>query len=200
MFARPAPFSHPSIRKRQRLKGIPCSKREGLHKTPVPVSISTITMIKFLDRGDSTMRVVVQRVLQAEVQVAGTVVGAIQKGLVVLLGVQDGDTLQDAEYLAAKVVNLRIFEDAQGKMNYDVQDVQGSVLVVSQFTLYGNCRKGRRPSFTRAARPPLARALYEAFLAAVARYQVAIAQGAFGAHMALSLVNDGPVTLLIDSP
>jgi D-tyrosyl-tRNA(Tyr) deacylase len=146
------------------------------------------------------MRVLVQRVSQAEVQVRGTTIGAIHKGLLVLLGVQEGDTIQDVEYLASKVVSLRIFEDTQGKMNHDVQEIQGAVLVVSQFTLYANCRKGRRPSFTRAARPSLAQQLYEAFLAAVARHGVPVAHGAFGEHMAVSLVNDGPVTLLIDSP
>jgi D-tyrosyl-tRNA(Tyr) deacylase len=145
------------------------------------------------------MRLVVQRVLQAAVRVDGTTVGAIQQGLFVLLGVQDSDTLHDVEYLASKLVHLRIFEDAQGKMNYDVQDVKGAVLVVSQFTLYADCRKGRRPSFTRAARPPLAQELYEAFLTAVARYGVPVAHGVFGARMAVSLVNDGPVTLLLES-
>ena len=117
-----------------------------------------------------------------------------------LLGVREGDTVRDVEYLASKLVTLRIFEDAQGKMNLDVQDVQGAVLVVSQFTLYADCRTGRRPSFTQAARPPLARQLYEAFLAAVARYGVPVAHGAFGAHMAVSLVNDGPVTVWLESP
>ena len=146
------------------------------------------------------MRALVQRVSQANVQVVDTTLAAIKEGLLILLGVREGDTMQDVEYLASKVVSLRIFEDAQGKMNYDVQEVQGSVLVVSQFTLYADCRKGRRPSFTRAARPPLAQQLYEAFVAAVANYGIPVAHGAFGEHMAVSLVNDGPVTLLIDSP
>lgn len=146
------------------------------------------------------MRALVQRVSQADVQVAGTTVGAIQRGLLVLLGVRESDTSPDVEYLASKVVSLRIFEDAQGKMNHDVQAVQGSVLVVSQFTLYADCRKGRRPSFIHAARPPLAQQLYEAFVAAVARCGIPVAHGAFGEHMAVNLVNDGPVTLLIESP
>jgi D-tyrosyl-tRNA(Tyr) deacylase len=145
------------------------------------------------------MRALVQRVSQAAVQVDQTIVGTIQRGLLVLLGMQDSDTRQDVDYLAAKVVTLRIFEDTHGKMNYDVQDVKGAVLVVSQFTLYADCRKGRRPSFTRAARPPVAQQLYEAFLNAVAGYNVPVAQGVFGAHMAVSLVNDGPVTLLLES-
>ena len=145
------------------------------------------------------MRALVQRVSQAAVQVDHTIVGTIQQGLLVLLGIQDSDTMRDVDYLAAKVVTLRIFEDTQGKMNYDVQDVKGAVLVVSQFTLYADCRKGRRPSFTRAARPPVAQQLYEAFLTAVAGYNVPVAQGIFGAHMAVSLVNDGPVTLLLES-
>jgi D-tyrosyl-tRNA(Tyr) deacylase len=146
------------------------------------------------------MRALVQRVAQASVQVDGTTTGAIQHGLLVLLGIKDSDTLQDVEYMAEKVVTLRIFEDAAGKMNLDVQDVKGAVLVVSQFTLYADTQKGRRPSFTRAARPPLAQALYEAFLAAVARHGIPVAHGVFGAHMAVSLVNDGPVTLLLESP
>jgi D-tyrosyl-tRNA(Tyr) deacylase len=146
------------------------------------------------------MRAVVQRVSQAEVQVDGTTVGAIQRGLLVLLGVQEADTVQEAEYLAAKLTTLRIFEDPQGKMNYDVREVHGALLVVSQFTLYGDCRKGRRPSFTRAAPPALAQQLYEAFLARAARHGVPVAHGVFGAHMAVSLVNDGPVTFVLDSP
>ena len=145
------------------------------------------------------MRALVQRVSQAAVQVDHTIVGTIQRGLLVLLGIQGSDTMRDVDYLAAKVVTLRIFEDTQGKMNYDVQEVKGAVLVVSQFTLYADCRKGRRPSFTRAARPPVAQQLYEAFLAAVAGYNVPVAQGVFGARMAVSLVNDGPVTLLLES-
>ena len=146
------------------------------------------------------MRALIQRVAHAEVCVADSTVGAIERGLLVLLGVREGDTVDDVAYLAAKVVTLRIFEDAQGKMNLDVQDVQGAVLVVSQFTLYADCRKGRRPSFTQAARPPLARQLYETFLAAVGRHGVPVAHGVFGAHMAVSLVNDGPVTVWLESP
>lgn len=146
------------------------------------------------------MRALIQRVAHAEVRVADTTVGAISRGLLVLLGVREGDTPHDAEYLAAKVVTLRIFEDAQGKMNLDVQDIQGAVLVVSQFTLYADCRKGRRPSFTQAAGAPLARQLYETFLAAVARHGVPVAHGAFGEHMAVRLVNDGPVTVWLESP
>lgn len=146
------------------------------------------------------MRALLQRVSHATVQVEQTTVGAIDRGLLVLLGVQEGDTLRDVVYLAAKTVTLRIFEDPQGKMNLDLHDVRGAVLVVSQFTLYGDCRKGRRPSFTRAARPQLAQELYEAFLAEVARHGVPVAHGTFGAHMAVSLVNDGPVTLWLESP
>jgi D-tyrosyl-tRNA(Tyr) deacylase len=146
------------------------------------------------------MRALVQRVTRAEVRVADTSVGAIDRGLLVLLGVREGDTVRDVEYLASKVMTLRIFEDTQGKMNHDVQDVQGAILVVSQFTLYADSRKGRRPSFTQAAQPALAQQLYETFLAAVTRYGVPVAHGAFGVHMAVSLVNDGPVTIWLESP
>lgn len=145
------------------------------------------------------MRALIQRVTQAEVRVADTTVGAIAHGLVVLLGVRQGDTAQDAASLAAKLVTLRIFEDSAGKMHRDVQEVQGAVLVVSQFTLYADCRKGRRPSFTEAAHPALARPLYDLFLAAVAEHGVPVARGMFGEHMVVSLVNDGPVTILLDS-
>jgi len=146
------------------------------------------------------VRALIQRVTRADVRVTDTTVGTIERGLLVLLGVREGDTARDVEYLASKVVTLRIFEDAHGKMNLDVQDIRGAVLVVSQFTLYADCRKGRRPSFIQAARPPLARQLYEVFLAAVARHGVPVAHGAFGEHMAVSLVNDGPVTVWLESP
>lgn len=146
------------------------------------------------------MRALLQRVARAEVRVADSILGAIDRGLLVFVGVREGDTVRDVEYVASKVMTLRIFEDAQGKMNHDVQDIQGAVLVVSQFTLYADSRKGRRPSFAQAARAPLAQQLYEAFLAEVARHGVRVAHGTFGAHMVVSLVNDGPVTVLIDSP
>ena len=146
------------------------------------------------------MRALVQRVSRARVDVDGDTVGAIERGLLVLLGVQAPDTERDADYLAAKIVGLRIFNDPRGKMNLDVQDVHGAVLVVSQFTLYGDARKGRRPSFVQAAPPEQAEHLYEYFLEATARRAVPIAHGVFGAHMQVHLVNDGPVTLLLDSP
>ena len=146
------------------------------------------------------MRAVVQRVSQARVEVGGNTVGAIERGLLVLLGVQAPDTERDADYLAAKIVGLRIFNDAQGKMNLDLQQVRGGLLVVSQFTLYGDARKGRRPSFVQAAPPEQAEQLYEYFLETAARQAVPVAHGVFGAHMQVHLVNDGPVTLLLDSP
>lgn len=146
------------------------------------------------------MRAVIQRVLQAAVQAGDETVGSIAQGLLVLLGVRHDDTLEDVRYMASKLVNLRIFEDAQGKMNRDVRDCQGAILAVSQFTLYADCRKGRRPSFTQAAPPTLARNLYDAFVAEVAQLGVPVAQGCFGAHMTVSLVNDGPVTIILESP
>jgi D-tyrosyl-tRNA(Tyr) deacylase len=118
----------------------------------------------------------------------------------VLLGVQHHDTLDDVRYLAAKLITLRLFEDAEGKMNNDLRAHHGAVLVVSQFTLYADCRKGRRPSFTRAAPPALAEQLYEAFVAAIDQHGVPVATGRFGAHMHVRLVNDGPVTILLESP
>jgi D-tyrosyl-tRNA(Tyr) deacylase len=145
------------------------------------------------------MRVVLQRVSRARVVVDGEVVGAIDRGLLVLLGVAAGDTADDAHRLADKVVGLRIFQDAEGKMNLAVADVGGAVLVVSQFTLYGDCRKGRRPSFIEAAAPDLAVPLYEAFLDAVRAHGIPTQAGRFGAMMQVELVNDGPVTLIVDS-
>lgn len=145
------------------------------------------------------MRAVVQRVLSGRVVVDGVVTGEIAAGLLVLLGVTHDDTAEHASYLAGKIAGLRVFEDAQGKMNLSVTDVAGSVLVVSQFTLYGDCRKGRRPSFDAAARPDQARALYEEFVAQIEGRGVGVSTGVFQAHMQLELVNDGPVTIVLDT-
>ena len=145
------------------------------------------------------MRAVVQRVTRSRVLVSGEVVGEIGAGLLVLLGVTHSDTPEQAQWLADKVVSLRIFEDAEGKMNRGVAEVNGGVLVVSQFTLYGDCRKGRRPSFIDAAPPEIAIPLYEAFLNGVRAQGVPVATGRFGAMMQVELVNDGPVTMIVDS-
>ena len=141
----------------------------------------------------------VQRVTQARVEVGGEVVGAIGQGFLVLLGVANGDTPADAAYLAEKTAGLRVFEDAAGKMNLALNDVGGAVLAVSQFTLLGDCRKGRRPGFTDAAPPELADALYNDYVAALRAAGLTVATGVFRAEMQVHLVNDGPVTLLLDS-
>lgn len=145
------------------------------------------------------MRAVVQRVSRAKVTVAGEVVGEIGMGLLVLLGVGEEDRLDDAEYLAEKIVGLRIFPDDEGKMNRSLTEVGGGLLAVSQFTLYGDCRKGRRPSYIAAARPEHAVELYQAFVAEVRGRGIPAATGRFQEHMDVELVNDGPVTLLLDS-
>jgi D-aminoacyl-tRNA deacylase len=145
------------------------------------------------------MRAVVQRVLRASVAVEGRVVGEIGPGLLVLLGVATGDATTDADYLADKIAGLRIFEDADGKMNLNVADIGGALLAVSQFTLYGDVRRGRRPSFDDAARPERARELYEYFVAQIERRGLRCETGRFQAAMSVSLVNQGPVTILLDS-
>jgi D-tyrosyl-tRNA(Tyr) deacylase len=145
------------------------------------------------------MRAVLQRVTRARVVVGEEVVGRIDRGLLVLLGVAPEDTPAQAQWLADKVVGLRIFNDAAGKMNLSVADVGGAVLVVSQFTLYGDAQKGRRPSFIGAAGPEVAVPMYEAFVDAVRAQGIPTATGCFGAMMQVELVNDGPVTLILDS-
>jgi len=145
------------------------------------------------------VRVVIQRVSEASVTVDRQTVGAIGQGLMVLLGVAQGDTSQEAKFLAEKTAGLRIFEDDAGKMNRSVEEIGGSLLVVSQFTLLGDCRKGRRPGFTGAAPPELADQLYEEFVAALRSRGVNVATGVFRADMQVALVNDGPVTMLLDS-
>ncbi len=145
------------------------------------------------------MRAVVQRVSRANVVIAGETVGDIGVGLVVLLGVTHTDTPEQAKWLAEKIVGLRIFNDADGKMNRDLIDSGGAMLIVSQFTLYGDCRKGKRPSFIDAAPPSVAIPLYEAFINGVKALGIPVATGRFGADMQVELVNDGPVTLIVDS-
>lgn len=145
------------------------------------------------------MRAVIQRVSAARVEVAGQTVGAIGQGLLILLGVGDEDTETDLRYMVEKTVNLRIFEDTEGKMNRSLLEVGAAVLVVSQFTLYGDCRKGRRPSFSKSAPPDLGERLYQQFVQALAGYGIEVATGKFGAYMKVELVNDGPVTILLDS-
>lgn len=145
------------------------------------------------------MRAVVQRVKSASVTVDGKLVSEIGAGVLVFLGVAHDDTTTELEYIANKVANLRIFEDAEGKMNCSLLETGGSALVVSQFTLYGDCRKGRRPSFINAARPEVANALYEQFITALEKLNVPTQGGTFQAMMDVQLINDGPVTILLDS-
>jgi D-tyrosyl-tRNA(Tyr) deacylase len=145
------------------------------------------------------MKVVLQRVTEAHVTVDGGTVGSIRKGLVIFVGIAKPDSNQEADQLLEKILHLRIFPDEAGKMNRNIQEAGGSLLVVSQFTLYGDCSKGRRPSFDRAAPPDQARSLYDYFVDAARRGPVAVETGEYRAHMEVHLVNDGPVTILIDT-
>jgi D-tyrosyl-tRNA(Tyr) deacylase len=146
------------------------------------------------------MRAVLQRVSRAKVTVGDEITGEISLGWLLLLGIAPDDSSKEVDWLAEKVANLRAFQDEAGKMNLSVQDVRGSVLVVSQFTLYGDCLKGRRPGFTDAASPGIAEPLYESFIIALKALGVPVATGRFGADMQLELVNEGPVTFVIDVP
>lgn len=144
------------------------------------------------------MKLVIQRVRSASVVVAGETIGAIDAGLLILVGITVGDTEAQAEHLAGKAARLRIFQDDDGKMNRSVQDIGGACLVVSQFTLYGDCTKGNRPSYITAARPEEAIPLYEHFVAALREQEVRVETGEFGADMLVTLENDGPVTLILE--
>ncbi|MGB0405321.1 MAG: D-aminoacyl-tRNA deacylase [Fusobacterium sp.] len=147
------------------------------------------------------MRAVVQRVSEAEVKIEGKSVGKIGKGFLILLGVTHEDTSKEVEWLSNKIKGLRVFEDEEGKMNLGLDNIKGEVLIVSQFTLYGNCLKGKRPSFINAAKPDIAVPLYEEFIEKFKSFQLnKVATGEFGADMKVSLINDGPVTLVIDTP
>ncbi|MBS3977409.1 MAG: D-tyrosyl-tRNA(Tyr) deacylase [Syntrophomonadaceae bacterium] len=145
------------------------------------------------------MRVVVQRVSWAKVIAESKVLGQIQQGLVIFVGIARDDEVQDGLYLADKLINLRIFSDRKGKMNLSIRDIEGSLLVVSQFTLLGDCRKGRRPGFEQAADPLKANAIYQDFISRLEAYNLPVAQGKFQADMKVELANDGPVTILLDS-
>lgn len=145
------------------------------------------------------MRAVVQKVTSSKVTVDDEVVGKISSGLLVLLGVTHEDTSKDVDYMVEKITNLRIFEDSEGKMNLSLKDVGGEILAVSQFTLYGDCRRGRRPSFSDAARPEVANPLYEEFVEKVRNQGINVETGKFREHMIVDLTNDGPVTMLLES-
>lgn len=145
------------------------------------------------------MRALVQRVSKGSVTIDGKMVGAIEQGLVILLGIRKGDTENEARYLAEKCVHLRIFEDDEQKFNRSLLEVNGGALVVSQFTLYGDTRKGRRPGFEAAARPEIAAPLYKFFVQEMRRFPIRVAEGVFGAMMLVEIHNDGPVTLMLES-
>ena len=146
------------------------------------------------------MRAVVQRVLSSSVTVDGKVVGKIKKGFNILLGVGEGDSINEVKWLAEKIAYLRIFEDENAKMNLSLLDVKGSALVISQFTLYGDCEKGRRPSFTKAAHPKTAKKLYEDFIQELKNFDIPVETGIFQTDMKVEIINDGPVTMIIDTP
>lgn len=145
------------------------------------------------------MRAVVQRVSKASVEVDGEIIGKIDKGLMVLLGIHEEDTDKDLDYIYKKVIGLRIFEDENDQMNLGLEDVNGELLVVSQFTLYGDARKGRRPSFIESAKPDIAKPLYEKFIQKAKEDNIVCEVGEFGAHMNVEILNDGPVTIILDS-
>lgn len=145
------------------------------------------------------MKVVVQRVKEAKVAVENQVTGSIQEGLLVLFGVHQNDKPEDTKWMVNKIINLRIFQDEQEKMNLSVKDIKGKILVVSQFTLYGNCTNGRRPDFIASAPPNLAIPIYEKFLSEIKEEMGEVQSGVFGAYMQVSLINDGPVTFIIES-
>ncbi|MGI9554236.1 MAG: D-aminoacyl-tRNA deacylase [Thermodesulfobacteriota bacterium] len=145
------------------------------------------------------MRAVVQRVNSAEVRVDDNIVGKIERGLLVLLGISRNDTEDDVLYLAGKILKLRVFDDTDGKMNLNIEDSGGELLVVSQFTLYGDCRKGNRPSYEKAAGPDLAKTLYELFIKSLENSGIKVEKGIFGAFMNVDLSNSGPVTIMLDS-
>lgn len=146
------------------------------------------------------MRAVVQRVLSSSVSVDGKIVGKIGKGFNILLGVGEGDSINDVKWMAEKIAHLRIFEDENAKMNLSLQDVKGSALVISQFTLYGDCEKGRRPSFTKAAHPKTAKQLYEDFVQELKTFDIPVETGIFQTDMKVEITNDGPVTMIIETP
>lgn len=145
------------------------------------------------------MIAVVQRVKEARVKIKDEIVGKIGKGLLLLLGVKKGDSEKDVKLLSEKILNLRIFSDEQGKMNLSLFDIKGEILIVSQFTLYGDCKKGRRPSFAKAASPEIAEKLYEEFIKEIKKSGLKTETGRFGALMQVELINDGPVTLILES-
>ncbi|OOC42068.1 D-aminoacyl-tRNA deacylase [Thermosipho sp. 1074] len=145
------------------------------------------------------MRAVIQRVNNANVEVESKIIGKIKKGILVFVGIGKEDTEKDADYLVEKILNLRIFDDKEGKMNLSLLDIKGEILIVSQFTLYGDCRRGRRPSYSNSAPPQDAEILYNYFVEKVKKYNIKVETGKFKAHMSVKLENDGPVTLLLDS-
>ena len=144
------------------------------------------------------MKIVIQRVKEAKVEVNGKIVGNIKKGFLVLLGVTHEDGKEQVNYLVKKLCNLRVFEDENGKMNLGIKDIQGELLIVSQFTLYADCSNGNRPSFTNAAKPEIANELYEYFCSECQKNNIKVEKGIFGADMKVSLINDGPVTIIIE--
>lgn len=145
------------------------------------------------------MRTVIQRVSEASVSIDESIVGEIDKGLLVLIGIEDDDSQEDIDYLVRKISKLRIFQDEDDKMNLSIQDVEGSILSISQFTLHANTKKGNRPSFIRAGKPDISQPMYEKFNQALGETGIPVETGEFGADMKVSLVNDGPVTIIIDS-